>query len=190
MPLGSALIETRPVRSMDGPDANLRLPAGTARYSRGGRRRGPVLLLSPVGLRHRRGSDLRWRNALFVSADPESVQFLDPDIPDRDFGGSAFELDADLAGLVVGGGRIVVDQDRHQLAVEDMDHGAAARDDLVLVPIVDLHVTAERAAIADRADELWAGASRGVHHLAAPCHDAKRRVLGVELAASRKHAEG
>ena len=63
-----------------------------------------------------------------------------------------------------------------------MDHGSAAGDDLVLVPVVDLDVAAKGAAIADGADEPRTGARGGVHHFAAPGNDPEGRVLGIELA--------
>src|ERR1035437_2638271 len=77
----------------------------------------------------------------FLGSAMDSVEFLDPDIAYGDFGWSAFEFDSDLAGEVVGGGRIVVDQTRHKLAVKNMEKGAATGDDLVLVPVIDFDVT-------------------------------------------------
>jgi hypothetical protein len=37
--------------------------------------------------------------------------------------------------MFVGRGRIVVDQDRHQMAIDDVQNDTAAGDDRVLIPI-------------------------------------------------------
>src|SRR5262245_37084760 len=84
-----------------------------------------------------------------------SVQLLDPDIANRHFR-RRLDLDAELARLIVRRLWIVVDHHRHQLAVDDVEEGAAARDDDVLIPVVHLHDAAEAVAVGDRAHEALA----------------------------------
>src|SRR5207245_10400769 len=64
------------------------------------------------------------------------VQLLDPDVADEDLG-RRFDLDAEQSRLVVRRRGVVVDHRRHQLAVHDVEKRAAARDDGVLIPVVD-----------------------------------------------------
>ncbi len=45
---------------------------------------------------------------------------------------------------------VVVDQHGHHVPVDDMSHGVAAGDDVQLIPVVDLYVTAQLVLIAQR----------------------------------------
>src|ERR1700675_3890193 len=82
----------------------------------------------------------------------ESVQLLQPKAADRYFA-DGLELDAEQAGLVVGRLGVVVDQHGHQLAVQDVDAGAAPGDDSELVPVVHFDQAAEGLAVADGAQK-------------------------------------
>src|SRR6185312_8461609 len=86
------------------------------------------------------------------------------------------------AGLVVGGIRVVVDVDGHELAIDDVHANGAAGDDGVLIPLVRLHEIAERRAIADDAHEAFFRRAKIFHDLPTPGDDAHGRVLGIKLA--------
>ena len=79
--------------------------------------------------------------------------------------------------MVVGGVGVVVDVDGHELAVDDVDEGAASRDDVVLVPVIDFDVATEGGSVADVAYK-----GRALDDLPSPGEDSERCVFGVELA--------
>src|SRR6185437_13767361 len=123
-----------------------------------------------------------------MAAALKSIDLAQPDVTNRDLCRCSFELDADESGDVVGALEVVIDEDRHQLAVDDVHHHRAPGDDLVLVPAVDVDVTAERLPRCDGADERVVGGVAGLRagglgDFAAPGENAKRGVFGVELAA-------
>src|SRR5260370_20192909 len=100
-----------------------------------------------------------------------SVQLLHPDVAHRNLGGR-LDLYAEQAGLIVRRSRVVVDHHRHQLAVQNVDAGAAAGDDRVLVPVVHLDDLAEDLAVADIAHEPLSAVAGALNHLPAPSEDA------------------
>src|ERR1017187_3740479 len=77
----------------------------------------------------------------------------------------------------------VVNQHRHHVPVEDVNHLVAMRDDVVLVPVVDLDVAAEFVLVADGRQQPRLLALFRPHHLTAPSHDSARRAAFVILAA-------
>ena len=109
------------------------------------------------------------------------IQLLDPNVPHEQFC-NGLNLNSKIAGLIVGGIRIVIDIDGHKLAVHDVHASAAAGDDRVLIPLVGLHEAAEFFAIADSAQESLFLSAETFHDLPAPRDDAHRRVLGIKLA--------
>jgi len=109
------------------------------------------------------------------------IQFFHPDVADENFR-DGFDLDAEVAGLVVGGIRVVVDIHGHELAVDDVHADGAAGDDGVLVPIVCLHEFAEIGAVTDVAHQAFFRRAKIFHDLPAPGDDAHGRVFGIELA--------
>src|SRR6185437_8069289 len=118
----------------------------------------------------------------------KSVDLAQPDVADGDLRGCSLEFNADESGDVVGAFEVVVDEDRHELAVDDVHHHRTAGDDLVLIPSIDVDVAAECLPRRDGADECVVGGVAGLRagglgDLAAPGEDAERGVLGVELAA-------
>lgn len=119
------------------------------------------------------------RNVPFLLSN--CLEFFDPYVADGDFGGG-FDFYAEEAGLVVGGVGVVIDHDGHELAVDDLDEGAAAGDDDVFVPIVFFDEGAELGTVADGAHELFFGEAGAFDNLAAPGLDAHGGVFGIELA--------
>src|SRR6185369_3471108 len=89
-----------------------------------------------------------WQNRM------SSVELLHPDIADKDLGGS-FDFDPEEAGLIIRGLGIVIDEDRHELAVENMHAGAASGDDRIFVPVVHFRECAERLTVADLAHQTF-----------------------------------
>jgi len=69
-----------------------------------------------------------------------SIQLSQPDIayfyPRR----VEFRLDANQAGAIVRGGRIVVDVDRHELSIDKVKDDRSTGDDFVFVPPIALHL--------------------------------------------------
>src|SRR5262245_38488720 len=112
----------------------------------------PQLAIAPA-IVPRRSARNNWYEVTAIS--PCSVDLLDPHVPHGNLR-RRLDLDAEPARLIVGRGRIVVDHDRHQLAVDDVRERAAARDDNVLIPVVRLDDRAECPAIGDRAHERLA----------------------------------
>src|SRR4051812_33295888 len=110
-----------------------------------------------------------------------SVEVPEPDIAHRDLARLTFDLEADQSRLIVGGVFVVIDEDRHQLTVHDVHHHAAARNDLVVIPLVDHHVSTERLFVAYVRDEAVGLAGKRLRDLAAICEDALHRVFGVPL---------
>ncbi len=110
------------------------------------------------------------------------VEGFEVDVADEDAGWGAFELDTDLAGEIVGGVGIVVDEDGHEVAVDEVEEDAAAGDDFVLVPVVGADVAAEGFAVFEGADEGGWVVRAGLDDLASPGDDAEGGIFGVELA--------
>src|ERR1051325_4731201 len=77
--------------------------------------------------------------------------------------------------------RVVVDQDRHHLTVQDVNKRIAPRDEMHLIPVADLHIALERVGIAEPAHEPGLLAILSVHHIAAPRDDAAAGETLVEL---------
>src|SRR4051794_22733193 len=63
--------------------------------------------------------------------------------------------------------RIVVDQDAHNVAVEDVDQGVATRDQVNLVPVVIFDEGFQRSDVAEGPDHLGFLAGRNMRDLAA-----------------------
>src|SRR5258708_2473741 len=112
-----------------------------------------------------------WSVYFAVSPRPDSfiqlVESAQPDIAHGDFARLAFDLEADESRLVIDGVLIVIDEDRHQLAVHDVHHHTAARDDLVIVPFVDLHIATECLLVADIGNHAGRLAGQRLRYLAA-----------------------
>ena len=71
------------------------------------------------------------------------IEFSQPKISNGYLAWGAFDLDADQAGDVVRGVWVVIDINRHQLTVDDVDECSSTRYDLVLIPVIDFDVAAE-----------------------------------------------
>src|SRR5450759_62989 len=106
-----------------------------------------------------------------------SLTHLNPEIAETHFAG-AFDLNPDQAVLAELG-RVVVDEDRHHVPVDDVNHLVAARDDVDLVPVVDLDVAAEFVLVAQRGQQARLLALFRPYHLTAPGHDAERGAAFV-----------
>src|SRR6185312_5905208 len=118
----------------------------------------------------------------------KSVDLAQPDVSDGYLRRRSFELDTDETGDVVGALEVVVDEDGHQLAIDNVHHHRPARDDLVLIPAVDVDVAAEcltwrnvgNERVIGRVARLRAG---GLGDLTTPGEDAESSVFAIELAA-------
>src|ERR1019366_2584987 len=106
---------------------------------------------------------------------------FNPQIAEAHFAG-AFDLNPNQPVLAELSG-VVVNQHRHHVPVEDVNHLVAVRDDVVLVPVVDLDVAAEFVLVADGRQQPRLLALFRPHHLTAPSHDSARRAAFVILAA-------
>src|SRR5579863_1118728 len=82
------------------------------------------------------------------SYSPELVERPQPDIAHRDLARLAFDFETDKSRLVIDRVLVVIDEYCHQLAVHDMHHHPAARDDLVVIPFIDLHIATQRLYVA------------------------------------------
>src|SRR5579871_51193 len=120
------------------------------------------------------------RSVLGILCIGSPLQFLEPDVPNADLAGS-FDLEANQTALAELS-RIIIDQDGHDVAVDDVSHGISARDEVQLIPIVDVNVPGERLAIAERGQQAGAFALFGMDHLAAPRDDPTPSGLLIELA--------
>src|SRR5579862_911096 len=110
------------------------------------------------------------------------VERSEPDIAHGDLAWLTFDFKADETGLVIDGVHVVVNEDGHQLAVHDMHHDSAARDDLVFIPFVNLYIAAKGVLVADRGDKTIGLVGERLCHLAAISKNALHGVLGVPLA--------
>src|ERR1035441_7803425 len=106
---------------------------------------------------------------------------LNPQITEAHFAG-AFDLNPNQPVLAEPG-RVVVEEDRHHVPIEDVNHLVAARNDVVLVPVVDLDVAAEFVLVPDGRQQPRLLALFRPHNLTAPSHDSARRAAFVILAA-------
>ena len=68
------------------------------------------------------------------------IESPEPDIAHGDLARLTFDLEANESRLVIDGIFIVIDKDRHQLAIHDVHHHTPACDDLVVVPFIHLHI--------------------------------------------------
>jgi len=108
------------------------------------------------------------------------IQFLYPNISHIQLG-DGLELNSKISGLVVRGGRVVVNEHGHDLPVHNVNAGSTARDDGVFVPIVRLYRLAQLPAVADGAHELLPIQAMAFDHLTPPGNDSHRSVLGIKL---------
>src|SRR5260370_23803893 len=83
-------------------------------------------------------------------------------------------------GLGVPG--IGIDEDGHDVSVDDVDECVAVGDDLILVPLAGLDEGLEVVGASQRRQEAMRLPCFGFYHLAAPCADSARCFLLIELA--------
>ena len=97
-----------------------------------------------------------------------SVRF-DPKISETDLAGS-FDLEPDQAVLPELC-RVFIDEDREHVPIYDVDHLVATRDDMKLVPVIDLDVAAKLVAVAQERQKPRLFTFFGSDYLAAPRYD-------------------
>src|SRR5882724_3158468 len=122
---------------------------------------------------HLFAADFRDRTAL--------VNFFNPNIPHVELG-DRFDLNSKKTRLVIRGRRVIVDQDGHDLPIDDVDTRAAPGDHRVIIPVVSAHEFPECRAIADISHQAFRFDPVAFDDLPAPRDDAHRRVLRIKLA--------
>jgi hypothetical protein len=106
-----------------------------------------------------------------------SVEGSQPDVAHGDLARLALDLEADESRLIIDGVFIVIDEDRHQLAVHDVHHDPSAGDDLVVVPFIHLHVAAQGLLVTDVRDETVGLSGERLGYLASIGEDALHGVF-------------
>ena len=102
-----------------------------------------------------------------------------PQISKRDFAG-AFDLKSDDS-LCRSHGRIVINEDGHEMSVHDVHQRSPSRNDVNLIPFTRLDVILQLVGIAQCREKTHFFALLGAHNLAASGDDAARRGLLVKL---------
>src|SRR3954453_11284913 len=133
-----------------------------------GRNQGSNYYSDFAGLFHDTYSPPRSCRTTSLSQHRASGSTPQPDVPEPDAAGAVlFDLQPDRS-CAPEERRILVDENRHHPAIDDVSDLVAARDDVQLVPVVDLEGRHQRVRVAERSDEARPCTRRGADNASAP----------------------
>src|SRR5262249_1022695 len=109
------------------------------------------------------------------------LEVLQPEISERNLT-CTFDLKTDHA-LRNGHRGIIINENRHDVSINDVNHFIAARNDVHLIPIISFDVSLEFIRIAEHCEQPGLLSLLGLHDLSAPGDDAAACSLFVKLTA-------